>query len=365
LNQEAHIRELLEKYERHACSTEELRQLEEWLDAQAAAGKPWTFPGEAERQAMKNRMQSAIIAAMGSSETSDTGREPASQKEDLESATPVRGIHGSSGEVRRLLGEVRSSSGEVRRLRTIWSLARYGAAAAAVIGGIWGITWLTRPVREIVLSSASGKVEKAILPDGSAVWLNDSSELVIHTDFASNRRVELRRGEAFFDVKKDPDHVFTVEAGGIRTTVLGTAFSARMNGHNGDMKVSVVTGKVMVSQQAPDGQGKTLGILTAYQRLKYNGSSRMAKVDTVLSDEADGWIRGDIFLQNASLQEVVQWLQDHFNVHIQNNRSTYTGEYYLQAKSDISLPEVIKILNLLGKKDHVQFSSQGKTIIIQ
>jgi transmembrane sensor len=52
-------------------------------------------------------------------------------------------------------------------------------------------------------------------------------------------------------------------------------------------------------------------------------------------------------------------------VTIQNKKSTYRGVYYLQAKSDIPLPEVLKILNLLGKKEQVQFSLQGHTIIIQ
>lgn len=126
------------------------------------------------------------------------------------------------------------------------------------------------------------------------------------------------------------------------------------------VKVSVATGKVSVSRQKD-----TLGFLLPQQRLRYDRQSGRSDIDSVLSGEAGGWINGDLLLQNASLGEVIQWLQDHFKLSINNRRRIYAGEYYLQVKSDISLPEVLKILNLLGKKDHVRFELQNSTIIIQ
>jgi len=209
------------------------------------------------------------------------------------------------------------------------------------------------------IASGPGEMKKILLPDGSTAWLNDNSELAWREGFAGGRTVELRRGEVFFDVKKDPDHVFSVKSDSLTTTVLGTSFSIKKIGM-GDLNISVVTGKVMVSRHSD-----TLGLLRPNQRLRYHHRSDQAAMDTLLAGEADGWIHGDIFLRDATLAEVIQLLENHFKVTVHNKRLAYTGEYYLQAKSDISLPEIVQILNLLGKKDHVQFSLQGQTMTIQ
>ncbi len=62
------------------------------------------------------------------------------------------------------------------------------------------------------------------LPDGSTITLNTASQLLV--DLANNaRRLTLERGEAFFDVKSDPERPFIVDVGERSVTVLGTKFS--------------------------------------------------------------------------------------------------------------------------------------------
>lgn len=315
MNRAEQIRQLLEKYEQQACTAEELRQLHEWLDEQAAVGTPWKFADEKDKEVVKGKMKAMIASAID-------GPAP-SQK---------RGIP--------------------------W--IRLVSIAAALIACVWGITWLFAPPREIRIASAPGKIERAILPDGSVIWLNDNSEVVYRSDFASRRHIELKKGETFLDVKKDPAHPFILQTRDLTTTVLGTSFSAKIIGSTGSVKLSVVTGKVSVRRLKD-----TLGLLLPHQRLRFDRRSGIANIDSVLSGEANGWVTGDLFLQNASLGEVIQWLQDHFKVNVSNKRRIDAGEYYLQAKSDIPLPEVLKILNLLGTKDHVRFELQHQTIIIQ
>lgn len=325
LNQEQ-IRRLLEKFERGTCTEEELRQLQDWLDNQAARGKDWEFAGEDDKARTKSRMEKVVLSAIQSAAANppSVAAEPA----------PVRRIGGRP-----------------------W--LKWVAVAAAILLVIWGVGLLERPAAVVKIASGPGEMKKILLPDGSTAWLNDNSELAWREGFAGGRTVELRRGEAFFDVKKDADHVFSVQSDSLTTTVLGTSFSIKKIGA-GDLNISVVTGKVMVSRHTD-----TLGFLRPNQRLRYHYRSEQAAVDTLLAGEADGWIHGDIFLRNASLAEVIQLLENHFKVTVHNKRLAYTGEYYLQAKSDISLPEIVQILNLLGKKDHVQFSLRGQSMTIQ
>jgi ferric-dicitrate binding protein FerR (iron transport regulator) len=197
------------------------------------------------------------------------------------------------------------------------------------------------------------------LPDGSTVWLNDNSKLTYYSDFSRERTIVLQRGEAFFQVKKDASHPFTVQSKDVNTTVKGTSFSVKMIGDAGDLKVSVVTGRVLVHKQHD-----TLGLLTPGQRLRFVHQLGASLIDHVQPGEANAWIQGELFLQNAPLNEVIQWLQNHFNVKVQNSRAINTGNYYLQVKRDISLPEVISILNLLGAKDNIRFELNNETVII-
>lgn len=315
MNHPQHIDQLLEKFSRKACSEQELQELYNWLDERSAAGEGYSFANENARLLLKSRMRDAVFAA-------------------VMPKPPVKSIN---------------------RFRWL----KYAAAALLLLTGSSVVYWFARPV-EVVVTAQAGKVEKKILPDGSTVWLNDNSAVSYYSDFARHRNIELKKGEAFFEVKKDAAHPFTVLSNNVSTTVKGTSFSVKMIGRTGDIKVSVVTGKVLVHKQQD-----TLGLLAPGQRLRYIKQQATAITDNVQTGEANAWIQGDQFLQNATLQEVIQWLQDHFNVKVKNRRTNYKGDYYLQVKGDITLSEAISILNLLGTKDHIQFSLNNQTVFIQ
>lgn len=307
MNYQEHIDQLLEKFRRNACSAEELQELYSWLDKQSAAGEPYSFTNDNARLLLKSRMRNVVFAAVGS--------------------------------------------------RYRWM--KYAAAAAVLIVCCSLAFWFTRATR-VVVAVAPGKLKKQLLPDGSTVWLNDNSIVVYYSNFSGHRNIELQQGEAFFEVKKDAAHPFTVLSNGVSTTVKGTSFSVKKIDRTGDVKVSVVTGKVLVHKQQD-----TLGYLLPGQRLRYIKQQNTARIDSAQVGEANAWIYGDLFLQNATLNEVMQWLHDHFNVSVENRRTNYTGDYYLQVKRDISLQEVVRILNLLGSKDHIKFSLHNQTVFIQ
>lgn len=76
-------------------------------------------------------------------------------------------------------------------------------------------------------STGKGEIRIIGLPDGSTAQLSAGSALSLVFD-ASARHVRLHGGEAFFTVKADARRPFMVEAGPVRATALGTAFSVSM-----------------------------------------------------------------------------------------------------------------------------------------
>jgi transmembrane sensor len=88
-----------------------------------------------------------------------------------------------------------------------------------------------------------GGVASVTLKDGSKVTLNTDTEIRVGLS-ARERDVDLKRGEAFFEVVKDSQRPFVVSAGGKRVIAVGTQFSVRRDAE--DLEVVVTEGKVRV-----------------------------------------------------------------------------------------------------------------------
>lgn len=99
----------------------------------------------------------------------------------------------------------------------------------------------------------SGLGEQRIvrLEDGSQVRLDTDTLLRVHLDKAS-RRLELVRGQAFFDVAHDASRPFTVRADGTEVRALGTRFDVRRDA--GEVRITLVEGKVAVRKARGDGR---------------------------------------------------------------------------------------------------------------
>ena len=78
-------------------------------------------------------------------------------------------------------------------------------------------------VTQASFSSPRGTTREIALADGSRVRLDGDTRINVRITPWS-RRVELARGEAFFDVAHEHLRSFTVETGAARISVLGTAF---------------------------------------------------------------------------------------------------------------------------------------------
>lgn len=86
------------------------------------------------------------------------------------------------------------------------------------------------------------------LPDGSAVTLNTDTDLDVVFD-GRHRKVEILRGQAFFNVAKDPLRPFIVVAGEKQIVAVGTAFDVRLDRQR--VEVLLVEGRVVVEDVTP------------------------------------------------------------------------------------------------------------------
>ncbi len=102
------------------------------------------------------------------------------------------------------------------------------------------------------------------LPDGSGGMLNSGSTLTYPIPFIKERSVTLE-GEAWFNVARDEKHPFTVDAGSLDLTVLGTSFNVNAYPDEDYVEVVLESGKVLVNC----GQYKEGMVMSPSERVVY------------------------------------------------------------------------------------------------
>ncbi|SFJ65419.1 FecR family protein [Caulobacter sp. UNC279MFTsu5.1] len=115
--------------------------------------------------------------------------------------------------------------------RRAWLAGTGGAIAAAMVGA--GVLVL----REDRFRTGVGEVRRVPLEDGSAVAINTASQVEVAFR-REQRTVRLRTGEAWFQVARDVQRPFVVEAGAVRVRAVGTAFSVRRRLDGADVLVT-------------------------------------------------------------------------------------------------------------------------------
>ncbi|MBK1838073.1 FecR family protein [Azospirillum sp. YIM B02556] len=94
-------------------------------------------------------------------------------------------------------------------------------------------------------ATPAGQRRTLTLPDGSLAEMNGDTALAL--DFGNGgRRVRILRGEAWFQVMRDPDRPFVVDGGAGAARVLGTQFSVRRD----DERMTVTVGEGLVEVAA-------------------------------------------------------------------------------------------------------------------
>jgi len=131
-----------------------------------------------------------------------------------------------------------------RRHRMFWFGSLALAAAAALMVVFYGPDKVTGPAAPAPLVFVAS-IEVRTLADGSIVELNRDAAIAVNFT-PGERRVQLLKGEANFQVAKDNVHPFIVSAGGVDVRAVGTAFNVRLGGSS--VEVVVTEGRVRVDQ---------------------------------------------------------------------------------------------------------------------
>ena len=250
--------------------------------------------------------------------------------------------------------------------RWVW----YASGIAAMLLIIIGLSFYFNPKNDKNLSriksdiplsdwakyeNSSAKILKIALPDGSTVWLQPKTQLSYNQSDRVYRQVNLR-GEAFFDVKRDEARPFLIYAGKMTTKVLGTSFNVKAYPETEKFEVSVVTGKVSVTNEAD----KEV-FVTPKQQVILENKSDVLTINELPKNKTFYWELASLTFDNTSMQSVVENIEHNFNVTIHLNPKLKN----CRLSGNFDQEHLSTILEIICKSIDAEYVMDGEEIYLK
>jgi ferric-dicitrate binding protein FerR (iron transport regulator) len=213
------------------------------------------------------------------------------------------------------------------------------------------------------VENRTNSVRRYHLPDGSTLWLHPYSCLHYVADFEqSPERIVSLEGEGFFDVVHNSARPFIIQTGHIQTKVLGTAFNMEAYGNENTIRISLVRGKVAVTNTAASDRIAYTAQLTAGHILVYNKQQQTRSIDTLMKTNSSQWTDGTMVLRNIPVADALQRVAKRYGLQL-----VYTKNIDLEGKNvngvfkEQTLDEMLHIILFVSG---YQYRLTGKMIEI-
>lgn len=191
-----------------------------------------------------------------------------------------------------------------------------------------------------VVSTPAATTTLVTLSDGTKVMLNANSTLEYPASFddAEVREVRLK-GEAHFEVTKNPHRPFVVKAGEMQTQVLGTIFDVKAYRKDAP-KVTLMQGKVKVSNADTEVEMRP-------------GQTATLQADKIVvskaSSSAFDWLEGDFDMDQVTLAEAMSDIGAWYNKTVVfQSQANMDKLIHFRFSRRASLQEIITALNEMG-----------------
>ncbi len=194
----------------------------------------------------------------------------------------------------------------------------------------------------LVISTGKGEMSNITLPDGTLVKLNELSELKYSPGRFGNRKRELTfNGEAYFQVEKEEECPFVIDADMMAVTVLGTKFNLSARLSDPSDKVFLSEGRVQIVSKV-NGENVVINPNEEVSLDKQTGKILVTRQDD--SESTTSWVQKEIVLKGISLKEVLDILSDKYNVEFSCGNGIDTGEFFTGTLPTDNLIDCTRIL---------------------
>ncbi|MGI9542493.1 MAG: FecR family protein [Cyclobacteriaceae bacterium] len=234
---------------------------------------------------------------------------------------------------------------------SFWPLLGKAAAVLIIAIGIGFITYKsyfsidsTTRTEMVFESNQEQNNTQVALADGSTVWVAANSKIRFPDNFSDDVREVFLEGMAFFDVVPNAKKPFIIRTPDATTKVLGTSFNLRAYTDDGQVTLTVVSGKVSLS--VPD---KELEPIIVSKDEKGVLSKKTGDLSKEPNDDLNfmTWRTGRIQFQDAILEDAILQLSQHYEMDIVLNTPTPQKCLLTATFDNQSLEEVLLVIETI------------------
>jgi transmembrane sensor len=239
---------------------------------------------------------------------------------------------------------------------------------------ILGLRWFTSRPQVQDYATSHGEQRSLQLPDNTFVRLNSDSAIAVRFS-RHRRRVDVTRGQAYFEVAKDPQRPFGVRVGGLLIKDIGTAFDVYRQ--DTGTTVTVTEGQVQVWPLPPAPQqtgwlqrdqppaaglrGRPLVDLVAGHQARIAASGQLESQGPVDLQQATAWLQGDIAFEDESIADVAAQFNRYNNSQISVNDRRIGA---LTISGTFAAHDVSTFVAFLGTVPGAHVQTLGRRIVI-
>lgn len=210
------------------------------------------------------------------------------------------------------------------------------------------------------LITPRGGEYQIILADGTKVWLNAASSLRFPTQFKAKERKVYLSGEAYFEVAKDEQHPFIVNARKMDITVLGTEFNVSSYPDDSKQTTTLAEGSVRINYKNANIGNKEGVLLQPGYEAVINAYSDKIQVGKANIKAALAWKDGLFIFNSEPLGQIMRTLSRWYNVKVNYEKGMDTMLHFTGRIRKYK--NITGILEKLEMTEKIQFNVEGREV---
>ena len=208
----------------------------------------------------------------------------------------------------------------------------------------------------IIKNNPAGQKTGINLPDGSVCWLNSESGIKYLSNYTDSTRDIYLKGEAYFEVAKDPARPFRVYTTTMTVTALGTIFNISSFSDDKKETVALIEGRISVNCE-----DNFYNEILPGEAISYDKGLRTSDRIKVDPYDAISWKDGVLSFDEETYQTIFAKLERWYGVKI-----TIVGDYPkgLKYRASFKNELLVNILESIRYGRDFKYLVDGKNIKI-
>lgn len=209
------------------------------------------------------------------------------------------------------------------------------------------------------ISTPTDQQRLVTLDDGTKIRLNTSSSIEIPEQFTADSREVTIDGEAYFEVAKDEDRLFSIRAGEAMIRVLGTEFNVRIDKRSRSVQIAVAEGRVSLSDDGGGNGSEAILSENTFALFHPNGGEILIEQSPV--DNYMSWISGNLHFYDEPLWIVSRYLERLYGVSFRFRKEQLKE---LTLSANIIKRDLLPVLDIISQTLGIDYEVENDNDIV-